>query len=246
MKLLPALACTTVLIVLNGTQSSAQLTSIANVSDAPFTATWTLTKVETKSGPTETRTIVATAQLARDKNGSTYEAVIKDGHPTGIWIVDVLKNLKIEIHPRDATYFYLPIRDPGGKLPTYSVEETFKMLQDGQKGFMNHPDHSSPNIPKWYFTALGCRQENGLNLCGVKDEVTSNTGEEQIRETWRSDLGLVMSMFQKDDHLAPTVRPLQAITYIQVVTDLRRVEPDTKLFEIPAGYTLVPTPPGAF
>jgi hypothetical protein len=181
--------------------------------------------------------------MARDKNGSTYEAWIKDGHPTAIWIADVLKNRKIEVRPQDSTYRYIPILEPAGKLPTYSVEETFKMLQHQQEGFINHPDHPAPNLPRWHFTALGCRQENGFNLCGVRDETTSNTGENQIRDTWRSDLGLTMSITEKADHLVPTVSGIEAITRIEVVTDLRRVEPDPKLFEIPAGYTLAPPLP---
>jgi hypothetical protein len=244
MRLLPVLTSTTLLLILNaGMQSAAQLVAIGNVSGAPFTATWTWTEVETKSGPTETRTIVATAQLARDKNGSTYEALIKDGHTTAIWIVDVLKNRKIEIRPQDSAYHYIPILGPAGKLTTYSVEEWFKILQSDQEGIITHPDHPSPVFPRSHFTALGCRQENGFNLCGVRDEATSNLGEEQIREIWRSDLGLIMSTSQKSDHLARPVNDIQAIAYIQGVTDLRCVEPAPQLFEIPAGYALVPTPP---
>jgi hypothetical protein len=242
MRLLPVLTSTTLLLILNaGMQSAAQLVQIGNVSGAPFTATWTWAKVETKSGQAETRTILATAQLARDKNGSTYEAVSEDGHTTSIWIVDVLKNRKIEILPRDSTYRYIPVLDPAGKLMTHSVEEMFKMLQGEQEGLIRHPDHPSPGIPRWHFTALGCRQENESNLCGVRDETTSNT-EEQIRETWKSDLGLIMSVSQKG-HLARLVNDIQAIAYFGGVTDLRRIEPDPQLFEIPAGYALVPSPP---
>ena len=124
-------------------QSAAQLAQIENVSGAPFTATWTWAKVETKSGQAETRTILATAQLARDKNGSTYAAVSEDGHTTSIWIVDVLKNRKIEILPRDSTYHYIPIPNPGGKLPTYSMEWMFKMLQAEQQYLIEHPDSPS-------------------------------------------------------------------------------------------------------
>lgn len=244
MRLLPVLTSTTLLLILSSAmQSKAQLVAIGNVSGAPFTATWTWTKVETKSGPTVSRTVVAVTQLARDKNGNTYESVIEDGHPTAIWITDVLNNRKIEIRPKDSAYQYIPILDPVGKLPTYSVGEMFKMLQDEQEGISSNPDHPSAVFPRWHFTALGCRQENGFNLCGVKDETTSKTGEEQIRETWRSDLGLIMSMSQKTDHLARPVNDIQAIAFINVVTDLRRVEPDARLFEIPAGYTLVPTSP---
>jgi hypothetical protein len=243
MRLLPALTSTTLLLILNpATQGTAQPATIANVSGAPFTATWTWTEVETKSGPTEIRTIVATEQLARDRNGSTYEALIKDGHPIAISITDVVNNRKIEIRPQDSAYHYIPIPDPARKLTTYSVGEMFKMLQDEQEGISSHPDHPSAVVPRWHFTALGCRQENGFNLCGVRDETTSNAGEEQIRETWRSDLGLTMSFSQKVDHLARPVNDIQAITYIEVVTDLRREEPDARLFEIP-GYRLVPTPP---
>jgi len=115
------------------------------------------------------------------------------------------------------------------------------MLQDQQEGFIKHPDHPGPDIPRWHFTALGCRQESGFNLCGVRDDTTSNTGEEQIWETWRSDLGLIMSMSQKADHLARTVNDIQAVTFIEGVTHLRRVEPDPQLFEIPAGYTPAPS-----
>jgi len=197
--------------------------------------------VETKSGPTETTTLIATMQLARDKNGSTYEAWVKDGHTTVIWISDVLKNRKIEIHPQDSTYFYIPILPPGRKLPIYSMEETFKMLQAEQESNIKSPDHSSAILPRWHFTSLGCRLENGLNLCGVRDEITSNT-ELQTRETWRSDLGLIMLTTQKADHFAHPINDIQALTHIHTVTNLRRIEPDAKLFVIPEGYAQVPTP----
>ena len=246
MKLPRVLRTTMFLVVLNtGMQSTAQLVAIGNVVGAPFTATWTWTQVETKSGLTETTTILATAQLARDRNGSTYEAVIKSGHPTAIWIVDVLKNLKIEIRPLDFTYRYIPISDPAVKLRTHSVEEIFKVLQNQQEGIIEHPDHPSTYLPRWHFTALGCRQENRFNLCGVRDESSSNTGEEHIRETWWSDLGMIMTSIQKADHLAGTVNDLRFITDRQDVTNLRRVDPDSQLFEIPAGYKLeLPLPKG--
>jgi hypothetical protein len=239
MRLLPVLTSTTLLLILNaGMQSAAQLAQIENVSGAPFTATWTWAKVETKSGQAETRTILGTAQLARDKNGSTYEVVSENGHTTSIWIVDVLKNRKIEILPRDSTYHYIPI----GKLPTYSMEWMFKMLQAEQQYLIDHPDSPGPDLPRWHLTALGCRQENGFNLCGVRNEPTSSTGETAIFETWKSDLGLIMSLTQKC-HLARPVNDVQAVTFLNVLTDLRREEPDPQLFEIPAGYTLVPSPP---
>ena len=242
MRLLPVLTSTTLLLILNaGMQSAAQLAQIENVSGAPFTATWTWAKVETKSGQAETRTILATAQLARDKNGSTYEAVSKDGHTT-IWIVDVLKNRIIEIHPRDSVYHYIPILDPAGKLRTYSVEGMFKILQVEQQFLNEHPGSPGPDLPRWHLTALGCRQENGFNLCGVRNEPTSSTGETAIFETWKSDLGLIISLTEKC-HLARPVNDVQAVTFLNVLTDLRREEPDPQLFEIPAGYALVPSPP---
>jgi hypothetical protein len=154
----------------------------------------------------------------------------------------VLKNRKIEILPQDSVYHYIPIIGPAGKLTTHSVEEMFKMLQGEQERIINHPDDPSPDLPRWHFTALGCRQENGFNLCGVRDETTSNTGEEQLRDIWRSDLGLIMSV-PESRPLAQPVNDIQAITYIEGVTDLRREEPAPQLFEIPAGYALVPSAP---
>ncbi len=241
MKLLPALVSTT-LLLLPATQR-AQTAGITNVQGAPFTATWKQTKVELRSWLSETRTLVATAQLARDKNGSTYEAMMSDGSVTSILIIDVPKNRKIEIHPKDSTYFYLPINAPEGKLRTLSMEECSRLLQDDQMNWTRSPDHPSDGLPRWHFTALGCRHEKDLNLCGVRDESTSNTGEEHKRDTWRSDLGLVISTVQKSEHFNPPVKDLQALTSIEVVTNLQREEPDPKLFEIPAGYAQIPTPP---
>ncbi len=238
MRLLPALLSITLPFI-----PAIQRAQTANVQGAPFTAKWTWTQVESRSWPpTETRTIIATAQLARDKNGSTYEARMKDGSVIVISIVDVLKNRKIEVHPQDSTYFYLPINAPEGKLRTLSMEEVSKILQDEQAHWIESPDHPTVALRRWHFTPLGCRQEKDMNLCGVRDEMTSSTGEETLRDTWRSDLGLIMSTLQKSDHINPPVRDLQSLTHIMVVTDLRRVDPDPKLFEVPAGYAQIPAP----
>jgi hypothetical protein len=138
MKLLYFLISITCLFVLGtGERSSAQIVAVANIVDAPFTATWTWTHIETKSDGTETKTVAATAHLVRDRNGSTYEAELKDGHPIAIWIVDVLKNRKVEIHPLDFTYRYLQIPEPAGKLRTHTMAEFFNACRCSRRGSLN-------------------------------------------------------------------------------------------------------------
>jgi len=239
MRLLHVLiSITSSLVVGTARQSAAQTVAIANVIEAPFTATWSWTRIETRTDGTQTSTVVATAQLARDSYGSTYEADFMNGHLTAIWIVDVSKNRRITINSQNSTYRYLPISEPAGKLRTHSVGEIFKELQGLLEGFNEHPDRPAASGASWHFTSLGCHAEKGFNLCGLRDEVSSDTQEHHVRDTWWSDLGLMISSLEQTDHLTGSEKGLRSVTYKQEVAALQRADPSSELFDIPTGFTL--------
>jgi hypothetical protein len=93
-------------------------------------------------------------------------AVSKDGHPTVTWIVDVLKNRKIEIRPRDSVYRYILILDPAGKLTTSSVERRSKCYRANRKVSLTIPTIRLP-----------------LSQGGISQRLLS-TGE-RIQSLWR-------------------------------------------------------------
>ena len=67
-----------------------------------------------------------------------------------------------------------------------------------------------------------------MTLFGHTDEFTSDTGDKRTTEVWDSDLGVAMSV--------KTDSPASEHYRLAALTDLRRVEPNPKLFEIPAEY----------
>ena len=188
-----------------------------NITDAPFTAT----VVWTRDGQPN-----ATEEFARASNGSTYDATkATDGHLVHITIVDVPNNRRIELMPSPPSYTYW-LRETG-RVRTSTVEEYRTILQRLQDHFLQNPDRDKAEDGSHrHQIALGVREGNGMTLFGNREEINLASGEKRIVEAWQSDLG-VAATFAEKGTATQTVRTL---------TNLRRVEPDPKLFEIPAEY----------
>jgi len=199
-----------------GSQLGAQIVSVTN---APFTAA----EKSTEDGGLT----YSTAQLARASNGSTYAASkAKDGHVMRIYIEDVPNNRRIQLFPSPPSYTYSLEPAPKGGWRTDSIDSYRERLQRFQDSIVQDPDRDKPTGGHTHRVALGVKQEDGIALFGERRELTLATGEKRTTERWESDLGLTMSRIAS--------RPGK--TYVWTVTDLKRVEPDPALFEIPAEY----------
>ncbi len=193
------------------------LAQLANITGAPFTATVTLSVSGEPS---------STEEIARASNGSTYdESKSRDGSFVHTFIVDIPNNRRIELTAFPPSYTYR-IQAGDRKIYTCTIEEYRATLQRAQGSFRDRPDRDKPNGSHHHEVPLGVRQEDGMTLFGNRDEIILASGENRTVEAWQSDLGVaVTSADSGDKH--QTVRTL---------TNVRRVEPDPKLFEIPAEY----------
>jgi hypothetical protein len=97
-----------------------------------------------------------------------------------------------------------------------------------QASFAEQPDRDKANGAHHHEVALGSKQEDGMTIFGSRDEVTLAFGEKRIAEHWDSELGFFLRW--TDTH------PATGSIEIRTLTNLRRVEPDPKLFVIPAEY----------
>lgn len=203
------------------TLSKSLSAQLANITDAPFTATYSV------NGQAN-----ATEEIARASNGSTYYATkANDGHLMHIWIVDVPNNRRIELMPSPPSYTYR-LQAVDRKIYTSTIEEYRASLQRVQESFRDRPDRDKPNGSHQHEIPLGVRQEDGMTLFGNRDEITLASGEKRTVEAWQSDLGVA----------ATWVDTGTATKTVRTLTNVHRVEPDPKLFEIPAEYLPHPDP----
>jgi hypothetical protein len=219
MRPISALAAAPVLLSLGlGSPLAAQ---IIPISDAPFTATLSITDDQGRTYPAE--------QFARASNGSTYVASkAKDGHTTRVTIQDVPNNRRIELTPQLPSYTYRLTPAPKCRCGTFSVDSYRETLQRAQQAFIDRPDRDKPSGSHHHEVALGVMQQDGMTLFGHRDEVTLKTGEKHVLEMWESDLGLTITE-RRDGPASTAIRA-------RIVTDLKRVEPDPSIFEIPDEY----------
>ena len=218
MKPISPLAAAALCLGLGSPLAAQQIVPFA---DAPFTATLSLTDNAGRTYPSE--------EYARASNGSTYVALkAKDGHTVRITIDDVPNNRQIELMPQPPSYTYRLSPAPKCRCAAYSVDSYRETLQRAQQGFIDRPDRDKPGGSHHHDVILGVRQQDGMTLFGHRDEITSQTGVKHVIEIWQSDLGLTYSNRRSG--------PDPGDIRISTITDLKRVEPDPKLFEIPAEY----------
>jgi hypothetical protein len=206
-------------ILLNLCLSSQLGAQIIPLTNAPFTAA---RKSTTDGGLTS-----STVELARSSNGSTYAAEKdKDGHTMRIYIEDVPNNRRIELFPRPPSYTYRLMDAPRGGFGADPIDSYRERLQKMQDSLVQNHDHDTPTGDHVQWVLLGMKREDGMTLFGRRREETLATGEKRTTEWWESDMGLTISKI--------ATRPGK--TYVWTVTDLKRVEPDPALFEIPQEY----------
>jgi hypothetical protein len=186
------------------------------VADAPFAATWQSIVLDHGKPISQTK-----VRMARASNGSTYVAtLLPDGTPSQIEIDDVPNNRMITVNALDRTY---SLSTPqGGQFHILSVQQVTELLQKEQD--LN--DHGVEHPPLLRVTSLGVRQESGMTLYGRKEEW--NVGDKAIQESWISS-DLCVKASTKQTSLSP-------LSYDGTIRDIRREEPDSKLFKIPEGY----------
>jgi hypothetical protein len=188
------------------------------VTDAPFTATWHET-FRDHGKPTSQEAL----RLARASNGSTYVAMLSpDGTASWIYIDDVPNNRMITLNPPNRTYSLSTPQE--GKFHTMSVQQVTELLQKEQD--LNA--HGAERPPLLRVTSLGVRQESGMTLYGQKEEW--NHADKEIRESWiSSDLCVKVSL--------KSTRLESKQEFAGTISDVRREEPDPKLFRVPEGYS---------
>jgi hypothetical protein len=191
----------------------------AGIIDAPFTATWSTTN--------NGKTITKTGIMARASNGSVYLSFASEGRAYRIEIQDVPNNRSITLYPSPPNYTYHLLPFPGGHFRPISVQKNGEMLAELQESYLQRPNRARPD-GQAVETSLGVKQQDGMTLFGHRSEFTSNTGNKRTEELWSSDLGIVVSL--------KTVWPSEGKDSETTVTDIRRREPDPKLFQIPEEY----------
>jgi hypothetical protein len=197
----------------------------AHLTNAPFTARWSATTRENgESGTTS-------GFMARTSDGSTYMSFASPGYPAPggtfrIEIDDLKKHRHITLYP-GPTNHYAATELTNGQDRIFSVQRYAQMLQQLQDSYLQRPDRPKPDGQS-HVAPLGAKQQDGVTLYGHKSEFTSNKGEKRTQELWDSDLGIVVS--------TKAVWPSEDKETEMTVTDIRRVEPDPILFQIPQGY----------
>ena len=199
------------------------------VVNAPFTADATLTVVEaTKSGP---RTWTTTRHIYRDGTGRArvdYEAPLPNGKTR------MVKVILQELQPRLGRMAYMVDHD------TRTIRPISRDVMNGQFSGWARFD-----IPVGLYdfrtfaidlgaTAdvepIGKRRIEGLAAVGWR--LTGSADSSQPAERWESpELHMVLRASFVDG------RTHAAIDYR--LTNIRRVEPDARLFEMPTDYTMV-------
>jgi hypothetical protein len=199
-----------------------------HVIGAPFTAH------EKSTFQTNGKTSMETSVLARSSDGSLYFSRFAEGIVKySVTIEDVPNHRSIRINPRNHTYFIQPL-SPGPILTVDQEKTSLQQMQqakayDGQTKPIGNSENTIRN------TALGTREENGFTLYGRQSETVMQTGFRILIEQWEADLGVVV---RSSSLQSGTVDHQET----QIVTDLRREEPDATLFRIPDGYTEVSPP----
>ena len=134
-------------------------------------------------------------------------------------IDDVPNNRMITLNALNRTYSLS--KPQGGQFHTLSVQQVTELLQKEQD--LNA--HGVERSPLLRVTALGVRQENGMTLYGQKHEY--KVADKPIQESWvSSDLCVRASSKQTN---------LSSLSYDGAIREVRREEPDPKLFKIPKG-----------
>ena len=202
------------------------------VKNEPYTATATDTFTQTlANGNTIQRT--ATATVARDSFGRTYEQQTINGGPLATNGPVVLTFINDPI----AGYSY--VLNPTTKTATRRPLHTSSSGTDAETA-VRPQRPANPNVVQ---TDLGTQNINGVNAAGKRSThvmPAGSVGNAQpitaVSEVWTSpDLQVVVSAKRDDPRTGVSVYAL---------TNIQRAEPAATLFQIPADYTVQDTRQG--
>jgi hypothetical protein len=209
----------------------APVVPIALVKGAPFQATLVQTSI--RSG----QQITTSATIARASNGSTYWE-IPGTHPgldSDILINDVPNHRTIALYQKGNLYSVSPLNavPPIRDAPSLQVVKQRIAQCENKQTYHNSADGYDSSD-----TALGSRMQDGFVECGqrvVYHQVPpASQLAAKIWENWTIPALDISAEYVGYDSDNQPVRT-------QKLTGIHAGEPDSTLFEIPAGYT--PQPP---
>jgi len=207
----------------------------------PYTATRKITQVQTlANGATITRE--STSLEAVDSSGRRYQKYQLETNSGGDMqmpefyffnVYDPVNQTSTNwnSNSKEATVFHIP--QPGKVQPTMAASHSELAKIPALKPVQMHTDRED----------LGTKTINGLESTGTRWTTTSpvgSIGNDQplvvIAESWMStELGI--EVLQNRDDPRTGKRTVE-------LTDIERGEPDSALFQVPEGYTVVDQNPG--
>jgi hypothetical protein len=202
---------------------SARAQAVITLIGAPFSATWTGT-TDTAGSVTTTKIVVA-----RSSNGSVYRAIYKDGNPDLIEFIeidDVPHEKQISIRIQMKQYTETP-PSPRGEWVTRTTEQQHAILEHWNIAYTRQAANQKKDE-----TPLGVKIVDGMTLYGHHFVRTRDNVRTMEGDTWQSDLG-----FNYSEH-CESLSDKRII--VSTLSEIRRGEPDSSLFIVPSGYTLVP------
>jgi len=199
----------TAALICAGVPAPAQV--VPNITDAPFVAQ----RTSTSSSSSGVQTTVGT--IARRSDGSTYmELKTLDGKGTAL-IFDAPHHRTIQLHLDH--HFFTIGPSPDLQVQTRTAEYASHYMDSaGQPG-------SKRTVGEWQITTLSHRKFGDVETVGFSEQKASG----RIFERWYSPV-LDMNLETKQHD------PENGGDSEMWLQNLRLVEPDPKLFEVPPGY----------
>lgn len=212
--------------------STADAQLIPVMRGAPFQATKTLTI----NRPGEQYTVSSVA--ARSSDGSTHEEIpdLRTGAPAYILIADVPGMRRIFLDVKRKLYTVSELTE--SFLSNAPAPDQLQKRIDGLKTLT--ATHDSQDGYERTTTPLGFRTQDGFITFGSRTVYErlppSSKLTEKIWETWWMP---ALSLDVEKVGIGADDKPVSTTKF----TNIHTKEPDTSLFEIPAGYVLLPPPP---
>jgi hypothetical protein len=201
------------------------------IKTAPFEAVRTISHAGSEH-------FTVSCKVARRSNGSTYQEMpdSRTGSTAYIMIQDAPGKRSILLDIRRKSYSITELSI--SSIPEARSPEQLQRLIERIK--TQEPIHGLQDGVNVTTTSLGLRTRDGFIENGQRRVMerppASSLLKEQIWETWwipALNVQVEQSGFDADNKVAQTTK----------LTDIRRTEPDPRLFEIPPDYVPSPPPP---
>lgn len=207
-----------------------------HVENVPFTAVlrWTRRDHEGRVTPVETN------RVARAGNGnSLWEPLDAQGAPRFREIVLAVANSPTTA-PGTVRYKIItlyPDRTYKVAFTVLSFRQSFEWCQTKLRDYLTTDSWPTNS---WHIVPLGTKEQDGMTLYGQQRVMLAGSKRE-TQESWVS-----LDLCAQIVHVQYPEDPADASqdgTHTQTLTDIKRHEPDPKLFEIPEGYQQRPLRP---